>query len=140
VEFFSLVICRYIPSPHCKTVDIQMQRHRPLGVIIIALLTILGGLAFLSSAFVVLVIIPLFGIFLGGGLFIIGIAYFVMAYGLWKGQGWAWTITLIVSGIGIILGIGSIIVGNIGALFHTIISAVVIYYLYRPDVKAFFGK
>jgi hypothetical protein len=69
-------MCRYIPCLYCKIVDIQMQKHRPLGVSIIALLTILGGLAFLFSAFVVLVIIPLFGIFLGGGLFIIGIAYF----------------------------------------------------------------
>jgi uncharacterized membrane protein (DUF2068 family) len=60
-----------------------------------------------------------------------------MAYGLWNGKRWAWTITLIISGIGIILGIASIAVGNV---FQIIINGVIIYYLYRPNVKAFFGK
>ena len=77
---------------------------------------------------------------IGAALIVLGIAYFVMAYGLWKGKGWAWTITLILSFIGIALGIASIAVGNIGAIFHIIINAIVVYYLYRPHVKAFFGR
>jgi hypothetical protein len=27
----------------------------------------------------------------------LGIAYFVMAYGLLKGKGWAWTVTVVIS-------------------------------------------
>jgi hypothetical protein len=104
------------------------------------LLAILGGIAFLVSGLGTLVLIPLIGIFLGSGLLILGLAYFLMAYGLWKGKGWAWTLTLILSGIGIIVGIGSIVVGNIGSIFHTIINAIIIYYLYRPNVKAFFNR
>jgi hypothetical protein len=104
------------------------------------LLAILGGIAFLVSGLGTLVLIPLIGILLGSGLFILGLAYFLMAYGLWKGKGWAWTLTLILSGIGIIVGIGSIVVGNIGSIFHTIINAIIIYYLYRPNVKAFFNR
>jgi hypothetical protein len=42
--------------------------------------------------------------------------------------------------IGIIVGIASIAAGSIGAIASMIIHAVVIYYLYRPNVKAFFGK
>jgi hypothetical protein len=117
-----------------------MYKQRPIGVTIIALLAILGGIAFLVSGLGTLVLIPLIGIFLGSGLFILGLAYFLMAYGLWKGKGWAWTLTLILSGIGIIVGIGSIVVGNIGSIFHTIINAIIIYYLYRPNVKAFFNR
>lgn len=117
-----------------------LYRQRPIGVTIIALLAILGGLAFLVSALGTLVLIPLIGIFIGSGLFILGLAYFLMAYGLWNGKGWAWTFTLILSGIGIVLGIGSIVVGNLGAIFHTIINAIIIYYLYRPNVKSFFNK
>lgn len=116
-----------------------MYKQRPIGVTIIALLAILGGIAFLVSGLGTLVLIPLIGIFLGSGMFILGLAYFLMAYGLWKGKGWAWTLTLILSGIGIIVGIGSIVVGNIGSIFHTIINAIIIYYLYRPNVKAFFN-
>jgi hypothetical protein len=117
-----------------------MYKQRPIGVTIIALLTILGGLAFLVSALGTLILIPLIGIFIGSGLFILGLAYFLMAYGLWNAKSWAWTFTLILSGIGIIVGIGSIVVGNIGAIFHMIINAIIIYYLYRPNVKAFFNK
>jgi uncharacterized membrane protein HdeD (DUF308 family) len=112
----------------------EKQKHRPLGVTIIAILTIIGGIIFLASGLVLLIV----GI--GIVLLALGIAYLVMAYGLWKGKGWAWTITLILSVIGIILGIVSIAVGNIGAIIGIIISGVVIYYLYRPNVKAFFGK
>jgi uncharacterized membrane protein (DUF2068 family) len=116
-----------------------MYKQRPIGVTIIALLAILGGIAFLVSG-LVSILIPVIGIFIGSGLFILGLAYFLMAYGLWNGKSWAWTLTLILSGIGIIVGIGSIVVGNIGSIFHIIINAIIIYYLYRPNVKAFFDK
>jgi uncharacterized membrane protein HdeD (DUF308 family) len=112
----------------------ESQKHRPLGVTIIAILTIIGGLIFLASGLVLLII----GI--GIILLALGIAYLVMAYGLWKGRGWAWTITLILSAIGIVVALISIAAGNIGAIFSIVIHGVVIYYLYRPNVKAFFGK
>jgi len=118
----------------------KMYKQRPMGITIIALLAILGGIAFLGSGLATLIFIPLMGIFIGSGLFILGLAYFLMAYGLWNAKNWAWTLTLVLSGIGIIVGIGSIIVGNLGSIFHIIINAIVIYYLYRPNVKAFFNK
>jgi hypothetical protein len=117
-----------------------MQRNRPLGVTIIAILAVIGGIGSLLSGLTVLAIVPILGIIFGGILIIIGLAYFVVAYGLWKGLSWAWVLTLIVSVIGIIVGLGSIVVGNVGALFHVIVNAIVIYYLYRPNVKAYFGK
>jgi uncharacterized membrane protein (DUF2068 family) len=112
----------------------MQQKQRPLGVTIIAILAIIGGIALLSSGAVLIVI----GV--GVVLILLGIAYFVMAYGLWKGKRWAWTITLILSVIGIISGIFSITTRHYEVIIHIIINAVVIYYLYRPNVKAFFGK
>src|ERR687892_2090980 len=112
----------------------ESQKHRPLGVTVVAILTAIGGLIFLGSGLVLLIV----GI--GVILLALGIAYLVMAYGLWKGRGWAWTITLILSVIGIIVAIVSIILGNVAAIINAIIHGVVIYYLYRPNVKAFFGK
>jgi uncharacterized membrane protein (DUF2068 family) len=110
------------------------QKHRPLGVTIITILIVIGGIGFVATGAVLLIV----GI--GFVLIAISIAYFVTAYGLWNGKRWAWTITLILSGIGIILGIASIALGNVGAVFQIIINGVIIYYLYRPNVKAFFGK
>ncbi|HJU33913.1 MAG TPA: hypothetical protein VJ695_02200 [Nitrososphaera sp.] len=112
----------------------ENQKHRPLGVTLIAILTIIGGIIFLASGLVLLII----GI--GFILLALGIAYLVMAYGLWKGKSWAWTITLILSAIGIIVAIVSIAAGNAAAIVNIIIHGIVIYYLYRSNVKAFFGK
>jgi uncharacterized membrane protein (DUF2068 family) len=112
----------------------ESQKHRPLGVTIIAILTAIGGIVFLASGAVLLIV----GICII--LLALGIAYFVMAYGLWIGKRWAWTITLILSVIGIIVAIASIVAGNVGAIISIIIHGVVIYYLYRPNVKAYFGK
>lgn len=113
-----------------------MQRNRPLGITIIAILVIIGGIGSFSSGFVVMPIVPLLGIIL----VIIGLAYFGVGFGLWRGLNWAWSITLIVSVMGIIVGLGSLATGNIGLLFQVIINAIIIYYLYRPNVKAYFGK
>ncbi len=110
-----------------------MQNNRPLGVTIIA---ILGGIGALVAGIALVAIIP----FLGAALIIIGLAYFVVAYGLWKGLKWAWLITLIVTVIAFISEIGSIIVGNVGAVIPVIINAIIIYYLFRPNVKAYFGR
>lgn len=110
------------------------QKHRPLGVTVIAILTVIAGIAFAAIGAILLAV----GI--GFALVALAIAYFVMAYGLWKGKRWAWTITLILSVIGIISGIASIAGGNAGAVFHIIINVAIIYYLYRPNVKSFFGK
>lgn len=112
----------------------ESQKQRPLGVTLIAILTAIGGIIFLASGLVLLIV----GI--GIILLALGIAYLIMAYGLWKGRGWAWTITLILSVIGIIVAIATIVAGNVSAVINIIIHAVVIYYLYRPNVKAFFGK
>jgi ABC-type uncharacterized transport system permease subunit len=112
----------------------ENQKHRPLGVIIIAILNIIVGIITISTGIIFLIV----GV--GIVLIAIGIANFVMAYGLWKGKRWAWTITLILSGIGIISSAVSIAGGNFGAIVGIILYAVIIYYLYRPNVKAFFGK
>src|SRR5918995_3593700 len=114
--------------------NMESQKHRPLGVTIIAILTAIGGIVFLASGAVLLIV----GI--GIILLALGIAYLVMAYGLWIGKRWAWTITLILSAIGIVVAIVSFATGNAGAIISIIIHVVVIYYLYRPNVKAFFGK
>jgi hypothetical protein len=67
------------------------QKHRPLGVTIIAILTVIAGIAFAAIGAILLAV----GI--GFALVVLAIAYFVVAYGLWKGKRWAWTITHTIS-------------------------------------------
>ena len=80
------------------------------------------------------------GIAFGVVLLAISIASFVVAYGLLKGLGWAWTVTVILSIISIVSNVISIATGNIAAIISIIISGIILYYLYRPRVKVYFGK
>jgi hypothetical protein len=93
---------------------------------------------------------------IGGVLIAIGIVSFIIAFGLLKRTGWAWTVTFVLSIISIVLGAISgtlnaisIAIWNIafspspipfGAIVIIIISGIIIYYLYRPHVKGYFGK
>jgi hypothetical protein len=69
-------------------------------------------------------------------LFIIALIEFVMAWGLLGGKGWAWIITIVFSAISILMGMLSLPLGLVGIG----INALIIYYLFRPHVKAFFGR
>jgi hypothetical protein len=80
---------------------------------------------------------------IGSILIVLGIASFVVAWGLLKGKGWAWTVTIIITIISLVfnaVSIVSIVSGNIGAIVGIIIDGVIIYYLYRPNVKSYFGR
>jgi uncharacterized membrane protein (DUF2068 family) len=61
-------------------------------------------------------------------------------YGLFKAKGWAWSVTLILSYIGIALAIISIVSGNFFSAINLAINIAIVYFLYRPQVKAYFGK
>jgi hypothetical protein len=148
----------------------QNKQHRPMGVTIIAILTIISGILFLLSG-IALVALGSFSVnpvdttistntsssragslFIGiifagvGGVFLaIGIGYLVMFYGLLKGKGWAWSITIILIIIGIAIqivstSVGSVLKGFVGSIIGIAIDIVILYYLYRPHVKAYFGK
>lgn len=155
-----------------------MERKRPVGVTILAILTIIGGILLLFGgiAFVALapiisqinlnenndnssssislninntnVTIPNNSIFIlggfmgviGGMLIAIGIASFVVAWGLLRGKVWAWIVTIIITIISIVLNIISIIAGSNESIIGLIINGIIVYYLYRPSVKSFFGR
>ena len=152
----------------------QQQKHGPLGVTIIAILTIIDGIVFLASGIAALTVAPfLFGVDInnnnnnvppatgtstlgsvtipdtllvgmsvvtGVTILALGIAFVVISYGLLKGKGWAWTVTLVLSCIGIALGLVSVVTGHVDGIFNILINAFIFYYIYRPYVKSFFGK
>ena len=136
---------------------------RPTGVTIIAILNIISGIVMILGGVGLAVassILPTMttidpnaagqmalagllggaGIAIGGIMIILGIISFIVAWGLLKGKPWAWTVTIILSVISIVMGIISLVGGNFGSIVNIIIAGVIIYYLYRPHVKAYFGK
>src|SRR5919112_1129569 len=96
-------------------------------------------------------------IIIGSILLLIGIGYLIMSYGLLKGKGWARSIKIVLTIISIVIQIisgitsyifaasitnsnNSAIYGISGQIIGIIINFVILYYLYRPSVKEFFGK
>ena len=177
--------------------NLSEQMKRPIGVTIIAILTIIGGvlltfggislLAF--GAFFTVVPIDVFleeemqqqqqqqqqdlqnaaelqalarflggvGIAIGAIVLAVGIGYLIVSYGLLKGKGRAWTTTVILTIIAIAVQIVSgvtasmfnasfiedtntFVTGIIAQVVGIAINGVILYYLYRPNVKTFFGK
>ena len=120
-----------------------MQRDRPIGITIIAILMIISGILFIIGGIGLTALSVLSLAFLAGGIgtIILGIASLVVAWGLLKGAGWAWIITLIITIISIIVNIVSLFAsGNTAQIIGIIINGIIIYYLYRPNVKAYFGR
>jgi hypothetical protein len=144
-------------------------KNRPTGVTIIGILTIIGGVLMLVSGITLAALASVFPLvastgdqatmlqsqipssipveYLGiaslsvGTIFIIiGIVSLIVAYGLFKAKKWAWTANVALSIISIAMGIASIATGNIGSIVGIVISGAILYYLYRPHVKEYFGK
>ncbi len=182
------------------------QIKRPIGVTIIAILTIIGGVILIFGGISLLVFGAFFtsvpidvfiseqmkqqqqqlqlqqpeqqpqqelqnaaelqelarflggvGIVIGAIVLAVGIGYLVVSYGLLKGKGWAWIITVILTIIAIAVQIvsgvtasmfdasfvddtNSFVTGIIAQIVGIAINGVILYYLYRPNVKAFFGR
>jgi uncharacterized membrane protein (DUF2068 family) len=81
---------------------------------------------------------------LGALLIPVGIASFVVAYGLFKGKSWSWTVAVVLSAIGLAINVISLVTSNMGgitgALVGIAINAIVLYYLSRRNVRQYFGK
>lgn len=97
------------------------------------------------------------GIAIGSIVLAVGVGYLIVSYGLLKGKVWAWIVTVILTIIAIITQVTSIISTSTltqslstdvaalisGITAHIIgiaINGVILYYLYRPHVKVYFGK
>jgi hypothetical protein len=81
------------------------------------------------------------GIAFGAVLVAIAVVSFIVAYGLLKGKRWAWTVAIILSLISIVWNVVTLVTAaNFGGIIGIIISGIILYYLFRPYVKAYFGK
>ncbi len=104
-------------------------------MILSGIVEIIGGLFFASmSTMMRMNYLDALGGIASGVFVALGIASFVIAWGLFKGKSWAWTVTLIIT----IISLGFSLVAF--DLIGLIIDGIILYYLFRPHVKAYFGK
>ena len=105
-------------------------KERPMGVTILAVLYIIQGIILMTSPFL---LSSMLGFDLMGNamcfapFIIIGLIPFLIGYGLWEGMDWARILAFIFA-----------IIGLIAIPIGTIISIIIIIYLRKPEVKAYF--
>lgn len=165
------------------------KQKRPTGVTIIAVLTIVGGILIfvLGVSFTALwaltSVTPInisitsntnnnssnditdfflvFSAVVGCVFLAMGVGYLTMSYGLLKGKGWAWLLTIVLLMVGIIIQIVSTTSGDVFNISEInkdkinsrstvseitistigiVVNMIIIYYLLRPHVRAYFGK
>jgi len=115
---------------------------KPTGVILLAILQLIGALAALAVgalALMAFLIIPIFSFLAILALIplFIGIIGLILFYGLFTMKGWAWFWTLIINLIGLILGLFGNLVDPMN-LVSLALNAIIVIYLLMPATKAHF--
>jgi lysylphosphatidylglycerol synthetase-like protein (DUF2156 family) len=130
----------------------MLKPSRPTGIAILAILELIGGvivllagigLAALGGSLLTALGYPVFGglaALIGGGLAVFGLVALGVGWGLWTGKGWAWWLAVILSILGVLGSLASVAVGSPTSIVGLIVDAVILWYLFRPHVQAFFGR
>lgn len=133
-----------------------MAKSRPTGITVLSILYILGGILLLIGGIASAALPGLLSSstalsgagaatlkniasLLGITFIIVGIISFVIAYGLWKGAKWGWWLTVVLTGLGVIFAIVSLVSGAIFSIISLIIEGVILYYMFQKDTKAYFN-
>ena len=127
---------------------------RPVGITILAVLEILIGIVgFLASLAIIglsalLSTLPrvgsllgTFGLIIGAAVLFFSIIWLATGAGFLHGRGWSWTLGMIFSVLSLLGAIGALTIGLItGGVGGLVFWGLMMYYLTRTHVKAFFGK
>ena len=120
----------------------KVKKKLPRGILIITLLTVISGILLLiMSIYAFNLLLPLGGIYLMGPafLFILGVTSLFTAYGLYRGKNWSWKLLLVLSGFGAAGYLLNVVNGQFISIIGVIYNSVIIYYMYRPHVKKYYG-
>lgn len=130
-------------------------KKRPSGVTVLAILEFVGAALFLLAGIAMVALGPLiesmaaqmalqplvplllgavsaFLIAMGGLLLVIG-------WGLWTGRKWAWWLQVLISAFSAVSSLIGLLMLNLLELVPLAISALVLYYFFKPHVKEYFG-
>lgn len=122
-----------------------MTKQRPTGITILAILGAIGGVLYVLAGLALLGLGAVGGVlgsglgFLSGtfgGLFFLalGLITLYVAWGAWNLQPWAWMWMVVVIVIGLVLAVLN------RQWFSVIVDGIVVYYLFRSEVKTAFGR
>ena len=133
----------------------MVQRpRRPIGITILAVLEILIGIVGLLASLAIIGFSALFstlprigsllganGLIIGGVVLFFSLIWLATGAGFLHGRGWSWTLGMIFSILSLLGALGALTIGLItGGVGGLIFWGLMMYYLTRTRVKAFFGK
>ncbi|MFW9789175.1 MAG: hypothetical protein ACFFE2_04415 [Candidatus Thorarchaeota archaeon] len=119
---------------------------KPTGVLLLAILQLIGALLNLAAGALLLMValeigfLAIFAAFPALILFIVGLIGLILFYGLYTLKGWAWLWALIFNLLAVLGGIlqGADLMANYVALGGFIVSLIVFIYLILPSTRAHF--
>jgi hypothetical protein len=127
---------------------------RPVGITILAVLEMLIGIVGLLASLAIIGLSALFstlprvgsllgtfGLIIGGVVLFFSLIWLATGAGFLHGRGWSWTLGVIFSALSLLGAIGALTIGLItGGVGGLVFWGLMLYYLTRIHVKAFFGK
>jgi uncharacterized membrane protein YfcA len=120
----------------------KVNNKLPRGILIITILSAFSGILLLiMSIYAFNLLLPLGGIYLMGPAFllILGVTSLFTAYGLYRRQNWSWKLLLVLSGFGAAGYLLNVVNGQFISIIGVVYNLVIIYYMYRPHVRKFYG-
>lgn len=130
--------------------------NRPTGITILAILALLGGLVSLIGALTLLlggalaagtsgvvgVALGALAIFTGLTMLVSALLSLAFAYGAWNLKPWGWLLGVVTQGFSLFSSLLALINGSdFGSqLFGILVAGGILVYLFRPDIKAAFGR
>ena len=121
------------------------ENARPLGVTIIGILWFLTGILWIvagaaGGAMLAVIGFGAIGAAVGVVLVIIGLVFLFLGIGCFKGWPWVWAVGVVLTIISLIINLLSIIASPASAIIGIIISIIILWYLFKPQVKAWFKQ
>lgn len=127
--------------------------NRPLGITVIAIVLLISGIGSLLTGLVGLDLVKVdMGTLgqeaqvVGAGSILSGVLTLIVSYGMFATKGWAWLLTVIVMILRIVSDVTAILSHGLGnalggaALVGIVITAIVLWYCNKPNVRAAFGR
>ena len=120
----------------------KVNKKLPRGILVITILTALSGILLLiMSAYAFNLLLPFGGMVLMGPVFllILGVTSLVTAYGMNLNKNCSWKLLLVLSGFGAADYLLNVVNGQFISILGVIYNSAIIYYMYRPHVRKYYG-
>lgn len=136
----------------------SIQSERPTGVTILGIIYIIFAVLMVTTVAMVLAFTAMMGNYstmfgnmmgntmtvfaglIGIGAGILAAIEFVIAWALFSGKSWGRIVVIVLSIVDFIIHCATLVVGNFFAIPHIILDLVVLFYMWKPNVIAYFNQ